>query len=183
MTSTATTRTFPPPVGGGTIRALARQVWLAVRPTTAQQRFLCGALMLASGTVHVGVAVVDWAPWWGAVSWRKPVVFGVSFGILAWSAVWLMRQLPVRRWGWVPVAVLGGGSVVEVLLISMQPWRGEPSHFNYRTSFDATVWAVMGGAILLVTLALTALLSGHCCSRGVHRRFESLRSRACRPSW
>jgi len=133
---------------------------MAVRPVSAQQRFLwwCGTLMLASGAAHVVVAVVDWAPWWGAVSWRKPVVFGMSFGILAWSAVWVMRQLPVRRWGWLPAAVLGGGSIVEVLAITMQRWRGEPSHFSYRTSFDAAVWAVMSSAIILVTLALAVLL-------------------------
>src|SRR3712207_6877491 len=93
----------------------------------AQQRFLwwCGALMLASGAVHAVVAVVDGGPWWGAVTWRKPVIFGVSFGILAWSAVWVLRQLPVRRWGWVPVGLLGGASMIELLAITMQRWRGE----------------------------------------------------------
>ena len=140
--------------------AILRQVWLAVRPITAQQRFLwwCGTLLLASGAVHAVVAVVDWAPWWGAVSWRKPVVFGVSFGILAWSAVWVLRQLPVRRWGWLPVGLLGGASIVEVIAITMQRWRGEASHFNYKTSFDAAVWGVMSKAIILVALALAVLL-------------------------
>jgi hypothetical protein len=139
---------------------LLRQVWLAVRPITAQQRFLwwCGTLMLASGAVHAVVAVVDWAPWWGAVSWRKPVVFGMSFGLLAWSAVWVMRQLPVRRWGWIPVGLLAGGSIVELIAITMQRWRGEPSHFNYHTSFDAAVWGVMSKAIIIVALALAVLL-------------------------
>ncbi|HEY3009428.1 MAG TPA: hypothetical protein VGJ63_15380 [Micromonosporaceae bacterium] len=67
------------------MNGILRQIWLAVRPITAQQRFLwwCGTLLLASGAVHVVVAAVDWASWWGAVSWRKPVVFGMSFGILA----------------------------------------------------------------------------------------------------
>jgi hypothetical protein len=139
---------------------ILRQVWLAVRPITAQQRFLwwCGTLMLASGAVHAVVAVVDWAPWWGAVSWRKPVVFGISFGILAWSVVWVMRQLPVRRWGRIPVGLLGGASIVEILAITVQRWRGEASHFNYRTGFDAAVWGVMSKAIMLVALGLALLL-------------------------
>jgi hypothetical protein len=139
---------------------LLRQVWRAVRPVTAQQRFLwwCGTLMLASGAVHAVIAVVDWAPWWGAVTWRKPVVFGMSFGLLAWSVVWVMRQLPVRRWGWIPAGLLGGGAIVELIAITMQRWRGEPSHFNYHTSFDAAVWAVMSKAIILVALALAVLL-------------------------
>jgi hypothetical protein len=139
---------------------LLRQVWLAVRPITAQQRFLwwCGTLLLASGAVHGVVAAVDWAPWWGAVSWRKPVVFGMSLGMLAWSAVWVMRQLPVRRWGWLPAGLLAGGSIVELIAIAMQRWRGEASHFNYRTSFDAAVWGVMSKAIIIVALALAVLL-------------------------
>jgi hypothetical protein len=139
---------------------ILRQVWLAVRPNTAQQRFLwwCGTLLLASGAAHAVVAVVDWSPWWGAVSWRKPVVFGMSLGILAWSAVWVMRQLPVRRWGWFPAGLLGGGSIVELIAITMQRWRGESSHFNYATSFDAAVWGAMSKVILLVALALAVLL-------------------------
>lgn len=142
------------------MNGIFRQVWLAVRPITAQQRFLwwCGTLMVASGAVHAVVAVVDWGPWWGAVSWRKPVVFGMSFGILAWSAVWVLRQLPVRRWGWLPAGLLGAASVVEVLLITVQRWRGEASHFNYRTGLDTAVWSVMSKAIMLVALAVAVLL-------------------------
>ncbi|HEU4347687.1 MAG TPA: hypothetical protein VFR35_07855 [Actinoplanes sp.] len=137
-----------------------RRVWLAVRPITAQQRFLwwCGTLMLASGAVHAVIAVLDWAPWWGAVSWRKPVVFGMSFGILAWSAVWVLRQLPVRRWGWIPAGLLGVASAVELISITMQRWRGEASHFNYRTGFDEAVWGLMSKAIILVAVALAVLL-------------------------
>jgi hypothetical protein len=137
-----------------------RQVWLAVRPRTAQQRFLwwCGTLMLVSGAVHMVVAAVDWGPWWGTVTWRKPVVFGMSLGLLAWSAVWVLRQLPARRWGWLPAGLLGGGSVVEIVLVTMQRWRGEASHFNYRTGLDAAVWGVMSKAIILVALALAVLL-------------------------
>lgn len=139
---------------------LLRQVWLAVRPVTAQQRFLwwCGTLMLASGAVHGVVALVDWAPWYGAVSWRKPTVFGMSFGILAWSAVWVMRQLPHRRWGWLPAGLLGGGAVAEVAMITAQRWRGVPSHFNRETGLDAGIWSAMANVVILVALAVAMLL-------------------------
>jgi hypothetical protein len=139
---------------------ILQQVWRAVRPTTAQQRFLwwCGTLMLASGAVHAVVAAVDGGSWWGAVSWRKPVVFGMSFGILNWSAVWILRQLPVRRWGWLPAGLLGGASMVELVAITLQRWRGEASHFNYKTGFDTAVWGVMSKVIILVALALAVLL-------------------------
>src|SRR5919112_5949922 len=105
---------------------ILREVWLAVRPVTAQQRFLwwCGTLMLASGAVHAVVAVVDWSPWWGGVSWRKPVIFGMSLGLLAWSAVWVMRQLPVRRWGGFPAGRPGGGARGGVAAPSTQRGGG-----------------------------------------------------------
>ncbi|GAA2623158.1 hypothetical protein GCM10010399_62990 [Dactylosporangium fulvum] len=139
---------------------LARHVWAAVRPVTAQQRLLwwCGALLVASGTVHAVVAVVDGGPWLGAVTWRKPVVFGLSFGILLWSAGWVLRLLPERRWGWLPAGLLAGTSVVEVALITLQRWRGVPSHFNADTAFDAAVWSVMGMSIVLAVLAVLVLL-------------------------
>jgi hypothetical protein len=139
---------------------ILRQFCSAVRPVSRQQRFLwwCGTLLLASGAVHGVVALVDWSPWWGAVSWRKPVVFGFSLGLLAWSAVWVMRQLPARRWGWLPAGLVGGGSVVELVAITMQRWRGGASHFNYSTGFDAAVWGVMSKVIILVAVALVVLL-------------------------
>ncbi|WP_240136430.1 hypothetical protein [Streptomyces sp. MUM 178J] len=142
------------------MHVILRQVWSAVRPVTAQQRFLwwCGTLLLASGAVHAVVAAVDWAPWRGAVSWRKPAVFGMSFGVLSWSAVWVMRQLPARRWGWLPASLLGAGSVVEVTMITMQRWRGEASHFNQEAAFDSAVWSVMGSVVVLVAFAIALFL-------------------------
>ena len=35
-------------------------------------------------------------------------------------------------------------SVLEVLLITMQRWRGVPSHFNDATAFDSAVFSAMG---------------------------------------
>jgi hypothetical protein len=101
-------------------------------------------LLIATGITHAVVAVVDGGSWWGPVSWRKPTVFGLSFGLLLWSAVWVMRQLPNRRWGWLPAGLLGATAVVEVALITMQRWRGVPSHFNAATGFDAAIWVDHG---------------------------------------
>lgn len=94
----------------------------------------------------------------GAVSWRKPVVFGFSLGILAWSVVWVLRQLPVRRWGGCRFGCSVGGRSWGVVLITMQRWRGEASHFNEDTIFDSAVWAVMGTTIFFVVTPLVVLL-------------------------
>ena len=142
------------------MNTLLRQAWRAVRPLTAQQRFLagCGTLLVASGGLHAVVAIVDWSPWWGPVAWRKPVVFGLSFGILAWTAVWVMRQLPPRRFGWLPAGLLGGGAVAEIAMITTQRWRGEPSHFNPNPGLDSAIWSAMAQVVILVAVALAILL-------------------------
>ncbi len=140
--------------------AFVRQVWLAVRPITRQERFLwwCGTLLIATGITHAVVAAIDGGSWWGPVSWRKPTVFGLSFGLLLWSAVWVMRQLPNRRWGWLPAGLLGATAVVEVALITMQRWRGVPSHFNAATGFDAAIWSIMGMTIIATVVPVLVLL-------------------------
>jgi hypothetical protein len=137
-------------------------VWRAVRPVGAYQRVVwwAGALMIASGSVHGMIALIDGAPWWGPVSWRKPTVFGVSFGLMMWSIVWLLRQLPPRWWVRVPAGVVVVSSTVELALITMQRWRGTASHFNQATGFDAGVWSVLGTMIVALTLGIVLLLFG-----------------------
>ncbi|GLZ42974.1 hypothetical protein Acsp05_65980 [Actinokineospora sp. NBRC 105648] len=139
---------------------MVRAVWAAVRPVTGQQWFLwwCGTVLLASGLVHGVIALLDGGPWLGPVSWRKPVVFGLSFGLLAWSVVWVLRNLRSRAWGWVPVGLLGATSLIEVGLITLQRWRGVPSHFSRDPGFNEDVFSWMGMSVVLVVLALMIML-------------------------
>jgi hypothetical protein len=142
------------------MNGLVVQVWRAVRPVGAYQRLLWwgGTLLLASAVVHAVVAVVDGTSWWGPVSWRKPVLFGESLGLLLWSLVWIMRQLPGRWWVRVPAGLVGVSSMVEGTLITMQRWRGVASHFNQATAFDAGVWSAIGTSIIPLTLGVLLLL-------------------------
>ncbi len=117
------------------------------------------ALALAfSAVVHLGVAIARGGDWQGAVSFRKPVTFAVSFSLMFWAMGWLMDRFPQRpRLGW-PIALgLAGGGLVETGLITMQSWRGQASHFNFATEFDSGVFSVMGVTIGLVSLALLAI--------------------------
>jgi hypothetical protein len=142
------------------MNALVAQVWRAVRPVGTYQRLLwwAGTLLLASAAVHGVVAVVDGSSWWGPVSWRKPVTFGLSLGLLLWAVVWIMRQLPDRWWVRVPAGLVGVSSSVEGVLIAMQRWRGVASHFNRATPFDAGVWSAIGMLIIPLTLGVALLL-------------------------
>lgn len=115
--------------------------------------YLVAAVLFASGLAHLGVQAVVGGPWDGPVSWRKPADFGVSFGLTLWAVTWASTFLKVRP------AVLAGfaaASVVEVVAISAQAWRGVPSHFNTTTSLDATFAfsAAAGGAVIIVTTLL-----------------------------
>ncbi|WP_236067379.1 hypothetical protein [Streptomyces brasiliscabiei] len=138
---------------------LVSDVWRAVRPKGRFQRLLwwCGTALVVSGAAHALVAVIDQEPWWGPVSWRKPVAFGVSFGLLVWSVVWIVKQMPARWWVRVPAGLIVAVSLFEVGLISAQRWRGVASHFNQATDTDSAIWSVIGTLILPLILGLVWL--------------------------
>jgi hypothetical protein len=78
-------------------------VALAVPRRTSYQSFLyaVGVLLLASGLVHGVVFLLDGGGWDGPLSWRKPILFGFSFGITVLSLGWVLSFLPRRRrLGW-----------------------------------------------------------------------------------
>ncbi|MDX2536538.1 hypothetical protein [Streptomyces scabiei] len=135
------------------------QVWRAVRPRGRYQGLLwwCGTLLAASGLLHAVVAIVDREPWWGPVSWRKPVAFGLSFALLVWSVVWILRQMPARWWVRIPAGLVVLVAVCEVGLITAQRWRGVASHFNQATPTDSAIWSVIGTLILPLILGLVWL--------------------------
>lgn len=147
--------TAPSPLHRAT--AAARRHW---SDTTGAQRFLyaAGAALMASGLVHLGVFLVDGGPWSGPVSWRKPVTFGLSFGLTALTAGWILQFVPGRHGArWLVAGPLGAASAAEVGLVSLQQWRGVPSHFNDAAPFDAAVFALMGVAVAFIVAALVAL--------------------------
>ena len=130
-------------------------------PATSHQRFAyaCAALLLASGVLHGLVFLFDGGSWEGPVSWRKPIVFGLSFGIMLLTVSWIVGLMRMRRvTGWIVLGVLSVASVLEVFLITMQRWRGVASHFNESTDFDATVFNLMGTLVTFVA-AMTIFIA------------------------
>ena len=121
-------------------------------------RFLfgVGAILLASAVFHTCVFLPKGAPWEGIVSWRKPIVFATSFAITNLTVAWMLRFLPRATWkGWLLVVTFGLTGIGEVGFITLQQWRGVPSHFNAATSFDLRVVIAMG--VLFVPLFLSLL--------------------------
>jgi hypothetical protein len=128
-------------------------------PAASYQKFAyaCAALLLASGVFHGIVFLIDGGSWEGPVSWRKPIVFGLSFGITLLTVSWIVGLMRMRRaTGWVVLGILAVASVLEVVLITMQRWRGVPSHFNESTPFNSAVFSLMG--LLVTFVAVTAVL-------------------------
>jgi hypothetical protein len=126
---------------------------------TERAAFVLGGVLFASGLVNLVVLVVSGGSWTGPTSLRKAVTFGLSFGLTLATVAWVTHfiQLGVagRR------LLLGGftlACVAETALVSMQSWRGVPSHFNFETPFDATVAMALafgGMAIVVLTLGFT----------------------------
>lgn len=111
-----------------------------------------GLLLVASGLAHLVVWAVLGGPWEGPVTWRKPILFGISGGLTSLSLGWAWSKLP-WRWGDARLAAsVAWAMLVEVALIDLQAWRGVASHFNRSTPLDSWLYDTMGVLILWVTL-------------------------------
>lgn len=118
-----------------------------------------GAILGLSALAHVVVLLVDGGGWTGAVGFRKPITFGISVGLLLWTCGWILDRLPSRpRLEGTLAWTLIVSGLVEVGLITVQAWRGVPSHFNSATPGDGTIFSLMGISIGVFSVALVGLL-------------------------
>lgn len=107
---------------------------------TAQRSLMrAGVILLASGLLHVGVYLADGGAWGGPVSWRKPILFGLSTGITLVSMGWVLGHLKRAAYDGLLGRVIGVSALIEVGLITLQAWRGTPSHFNTTTPTNAVI--------------------------------------------
>ncbi|WP_442819277.1 hypothetical protein [Streptomyces sp. NBC_01236] len=124
--------------------------------------YATGALLVSSGCVHLVVFAADGGPWDGPVSWRKPVTFGLSFGLTLIAITWVTSYLRVGpRLRTTLLVVFAADCVVEVGGITLQAWRRVPSHLNMETGFDTAVSMTLavGGGVLVVLLTVFAVAS------------------------
>ncbi|MFG2946149.1 hypothetical protein [Streptomyces adustus] len=121
-----------------------------------------GLVLVLSGLLHLLVFAVDGGPWDGPVSWRKPVTFGLSFGVTLITVAWVTSYLRMgHRLRSGLLTVFAADCVVEVGGITLQAWRRVPSHLNMETPFDTAVSMTLavGGGVLVVLLTLFAVQS------------------------
>ncbi|MGW0996959.1 hypothetical protein ACWD5V_27480 [Streptomyces sp. NPDC002523] len=121
-----------------------------------------GLLLVLSGLAHLVVFAVDGGPWYGPVSWRKPVTFGLSFGVTLIALTWVTSYLRVgARLRTVLLVVFAVDCVAEVGGITLQAWRRVPSHLNMETPLDTAVSMTLavGGGVLVALLTVFAVAS------------------------
>jgi len=117
-----------------------------------------GLLMIGLLGVSVIGLRVDPRVITGAPAWLKPAKFAISTAIYMLTLAAIFTQLPQwprtrRVVGWVTATVL----VLEVAIIDTQAWRGTTSHFNVGTMLDAVLFAIMGLAIVVLTVTSVAV--------------------------
>jgi hypothetical protein len=116
-----------------------------------------GIVLVASGLAHAVVWAALGGAWEGPITWRKPILFGISGGLTCLSLGWAWAHLPWRRGdGWLAAAT-AWSLLVEVALIDLQRWRGVASHFNRQTSLDSFLYDALGALILFATLVIVDL--------------------------
>lgn len=134
---------------------MAETPW--VRRPRAAQLVAVGIILLTSGVAHGLAQLLLGGPWEGPVTWRKPMLFGISGGLTSLSLGWVWTALPQRRGDRWLAAATAWALFVEVLLIDLQRWRGVASHFNRDTPLDSWLYDAMGGLILFVSLVIADL--------------------------
>jgi hypothetical protein len=139
----------------GTLSTTLSSMWRRSRRVD-KVAYLVGALLLASGVVHLAILEVTARSWAGPLSLRKAMSFGLSFGLtlitIAWVASWVRLSDRSRT---ALIGVFTFACVLETMLVSVQAWRGVPSHFNMETTFDALVARTLavGGVVLVAIIA------------------------------
>jgi hypothetical protein len=144
------------------MRAIAdamRSFWIRSRPVE-RIGYVIGALLIFSGWIHFNILVIGGGSWEGPLSLRKAMSFGLSFGLTLVTIVWVSSFLRLgNRSRAALLAAFMASCVLETVLVSLQAWRGVPSHFNIETPFDAQVARILasGGAAIIVVIAILTI--------------------------
>ena len=119
--------------------------------------FVVGTILVASGCFHVLVWLLDGGSLNGAVSWRKPILFGLSAGVTVLSLGWVAGKLRRSKLDGFVLSAFSLAMLIEVGLITLQQWRGVASHFNSSTPFDAAVLNWIEWLIVFATIVIAEL--------------------------
>ncbi|MEM8771600.1 MAG: hypothetical protein AAGD92_08130 [Pseudomonadota bacterium] len=127
---------------------------------TTTRALLSGAFFMVAFFVVLSPAYfADTRVLEGANVWLKPQKFAISLFVHFITLAVLAQLLPRRVRTGPSLAIATylaiGSLVLEAVYVSVQAARGRRSHFNFETTFEASMYAAMGlGAVLLVLVAI-----------------------------
>jgi hypothetical protein len=148
--------TFVPVRAATPLRLVASALWSFWQRGRLVEKtgYTVGALLLVSGLIHLGILVASGGSWEGPLSMRKAATFGLSFGLTLITIVWIATFLRLSDRS--RAVLLGAFTVacaLETALVTLQVWRGVPSHFNLDTPLDGAIArSLADGGIALVTI-------------------------------
>jgi hypothetical protein len=130
--------------------------------TVERAACLVGASLILSGLVHLAVLLTGGGSWEGPLSLRKPTTFGLSFGLTLINVTLVASFVSIKdRTRTLLIGAFTAACVLETFLVSMQAWRGVPSHFNMETPFDAAVTRTLaaGGFTLVAVIVVLTIMA------------------------
>lgn len=111
-----------------------------------------GLLNLVGFVVLLLISLFDHRTLLGINIWIKPMKFCISIALFSWTMAWFFHYLPQRKKVNLISTIIILMLLLEQVLIISQAARGETSHFNISTFYNATVFQIMGIAILVNTI-------------------------------
>lgn len=132
-------------------RPFLRKAWTGQPFLTFTGLATIGVLLVSLAGIAVDPRVIT-----GEAAWIKPAKFGLSVAIYVFTLIWLLQFIEGhrrRRIANFVANVTAVGFVVEFVAIITQVVRGVRSHFNVATAFDAAMYSLMGGFVVLIWIA------------------------------
>lgn len=119
------------------------------------------------GMVHFIVAVIllpgliiDPREIMGINPWIKPIKFFLSTMIFFFTMCWFLFELRITRIKWVKAItwIYAITFSLENIIILLQAFRGERSHFNIEAPLDGILFGLMGIMIIIITCTTLVVL-------------------------
>jgi hypothetical protein len=132
--------------------------------TVERAAYAIGGLLLLSGVIHLALLVIGGGTWEGPLSLRKAATFGLSFGLTLINLTLIASFVSLKdRTRMLLLGIFAAACVLETFLVSLQVWRGVPSHFNIETPFDAAVAfsLAFGGFTLVAVIVVLTVAAFH----------------------
>lgn len=127
------------------------------RSSAAKDLCLSGLILILLGGIHLLIWLTLGGEWEGPISWRKPILFGLSTGLTLFSIGCFFDQLKPAKFDSFLMRVLSVALSLEVGLITIQQWRGQASHFNHDSLLNTIVEYAMTFLIVVATVVLIQL--------------------------